>query len=379
VRVLRVLCEVRDGLVEVAPPVEAMRGAELLDMELIKQQADAGIWTWASCHELVKSVVTLIQRAQSPTRDEQTRTRWVELQVSMDAAVDEEKPVVLCRGVEFLLNRVNALRIDAANARLRLIAPVIRNSGVEYEQGKFSDKFKSGEMTLERTEAGFKVDGIATAREVHLCAIVGLITSDEPLRKEVCAETLLMDCMRINEYQKDFAGIVRSSTLAALLLSKVGQEKIGRVMGALASDGDITRAAETVLGGEMTPAIGIAIEQCSDKANPVHQLMRKRVVGALKSAKVEGFNDAVVPLVKELVKKVGRLIQVNGLVHGAIYDKLFALASGSAGSGSVSGSPASGSAGSGSVSGSAASGSGSVSGSGSGSVSGSPASGAGGA
>ena len=36
--------------------------------------------------------------------------------------------------------------------RLRLIAPVIKDHGVDYERGKFQDKLKDGTLTLERTK-----------------------------------------------------------------------------------------------------------------------------------------------------------------------------------------------------------------------------------
>jgi hypothetical protein len=48
-----------------------------------------------------------------------------------------KKPRAFCKGLEFLLDRVNAMRIDAANARLRLIAPVLQDHGIDYERGKF--------------------------------------------------------------------------------------------------------------------------------------------------------------------------------------------------------------------------------------------------
>ena len=57
----------------------------------------------------------------------------------------------LCKVLEFFLDRVNAMRIDAANARLRLIAPVIKDHGIDYERGKFDDKLKDGTLTLQRT------------------------------------------------------------------------------------------------------------------------------------------------------------------------------------------------------------------------------------
>ena len=48
-----------------------------------------------------------------------------------------DHPLVFCNALEFLLDRVNMMRIDAANARLRLIAPVVRDHGIDYERGKF--------------------------------------------------------------------------------------------------------------------------------------------------------------------------------------------------------------------------------------------------
>lgn len=35
--------------------------------------------------------------------------------------------------------------------RLRLIAPVVRDYGIEYERDKFSNKLNSGVLTVERT------------------------------------------------------------------------------------------------------------------------------------------------------------------------------------------------------------------------------------
>jgi hypothetical protein len=37
-------------------------------------------------------------------------------------------------------------------ASLRLISPVIKNHGIDYERTKFQDKLNDGTLTLERTE-----------------------------------------------------------------------------------------------------------------------------------------------------------------------------------------------------------------------------------
>ena len=90
---------------------------------------------------------------QAPRRDEESRTRWKPVHEAMESAAAEDQPSAFCKALEFLLERVNAMRIDAANARLRLIAPVINTHGIDYERGKFADKLANGSFTLERTEA----------------------------------------------------------------------------------------------------------------------------------------------------------------------------------------------------------------------------------
>ena len=84
----------------------------------------------------------------------------------MEKAIIEDRPRIFCKALEFLLERVNAMRIDAANARLRLIAPVIKDHGIDYERGKFADKLKDGTFTLERTKviARTPIDGFACTR-----------------------------------------------------------------------------------------------------------------------------------------------------------------------------------------------------------------------
>ena len=154
VRVLRVLAEIRDGISDLAGGRESGGLSEALDLDHIKGQVEKGLYGWDSCTSLIAGIVAVIQRVQLPRRDEETRAKWKELGQAMQDAAGEERPRALCKGLEFLLDRVNAMRIDAANARLRLIAPVIKDHGVDYERGKFQDKLDNGTLTLERTQVG---------------------------------------------------------------------------------------------------------------------------------------------------------------------------------------------------------------------------------
>jgi hypothetical protein len=62
-----------------------------------------------------------------------------------------EYPSVICKSLALFLDRVNVIRIDAANARLRSIANVVKDHGVDYERVKFDEKLNAGTLTLERT------------------------------------------------------------------------------------------------------------------------------------------------------------------------------------------------------------------------------------
>ena len=110
------------------------------------------MYKWSSCTSLIEGIVTVVQRVQAPKRDKETKEKWSDVKAGMVAVAKEEQPRAFCKALEFLLDRVNAMRIDAANARLRLIAPVIKDHGIDYERGKFQDKLNDGSLTLERTE-----------------------------------------------------------------------------------------------------------------------------------------------------------------------------------------------------------------------------------
>jgi len=90
---------------------------------------------------------------QAPKRDEQTKEKYAPIlhELCSSELDPVEYPSVICKSLELFLDRVNVMRIDAANARLRLIAPTIKESGVEYEREKFDEKLTDGTLTLERT------------------------------------------------------------------------------------------------------------------------------------------------------------------------------------------------------------------------------------
>ncbi len=174
-RALRVLREVRDGIVDLAGGRELAAIQELVDLPFIEEQTRRGVFAWDSCMTLVAGIVASISRIQAPARDADTRSAWALMRSAMQAAIVEvgTQPRVFCDALKFLLDRVNTLRIDAANARLRLISPVIVDHGVDYARGKFKDKLDAGTVTLANTTECIRTAVWGEVRDERLVVVAG--------------------------------------------------------------------------------------------------------------------------------------------------------------------------------------------------------------
>lgn len=163
-RALRVLAEIRDGIAELASAHQSLAIREIVDIDHIKAQLNSGAYDWASCTATIQGIFRVVRQVQAPSRDSQNSFILEEVTAKMTEAGDrvELQPAAFCFGLHKLLGVVNDMRVDAANAKLRLIAPVVMEHGVEYERGKLAEKLRSGEVTLVRIKAAIEksVDSI---------------------------------------------------------------------------------------------------------------------------------------------------------------------------------------------------------------------------
>lgn len=118
VRVIRVLSEIRDGIIDVSGKRESVITAvgEAIDIDFIKLQVDHEAYGWEDCKHLIGAVVGIIKSIQAPKRDVEMQKRWIVVGKGMLDS-DMDQPRVLCNALEFLLDCINLLRIDSANAR----------------------------------------------------------------------------------------------------------------------------------------------------------------------------------------------------------------------------------------------------------------------
>ncbi len=372
VRVLRVLAEIRDGMVALAGTTEAVHIQEHMDMELIQQQVDQGVWTWASWVPFVTGVVSLIRRVQVPFRDISLEQGWAPIDNEMQANPSPAAQVTLvCKGLRFCLDRVNLSRIDAANARLRLIAPVIRDHGTDYERGKFLERLNAGTITVDKTREWLRcavvhvaqanaevvpaiVEGQAWALgAVFAEAMTTLVSTDFPAAN--WPETLGFDLRRMTSIRSEINHIARCSSALVTV-----REVIAASNAIPAADltEAMTRTANALLALELPTcnsdsaekiqtAVGIAMSEfvpCSsvvvladllkdlgfrmqNPVDPVTLLLRRRVISIFQSAAnaVDLANvtaqgvEPLLPRIREVARRFSRVVDVSRAIHGERY------------------------------------------------------------
>lgn len=236
VRARRVVVECVGGVDDLASPNIAEQVKANFSLEDFNErmgQCGATLeHRWEAVAGALRSLMLNVKLVQSPGREVETANLWAEHDVALGSA--EDKPRAICKAAEFVLGRVNTLRVDAANARIRLIAPVIKDFGVEHERKKFAEKVRIGQVALERTRRWLRafpesrMDCVETLAEIHTgsaqhlrtvyrASFVDLLTGSTPISFATCPETLLLDLGRLQRGQEEFRHLVLSTVIVSEL------------------------------------------------------------------------------------------------------------------------------------------------------------------
>lgn len=365
-RALRVLEEVHTALSTIPetplPAQEAVVLNEAINIEHIRTQAEAGLFSWESCVRLVAAVVGVANEMLDAARRGQTLTMWAQISASLDEATinAQLRPRALSGALKFLLNRINAMRADFARARVRLVAPVVRENGIEYLRGKFQDSINAGTLTLQRTTAWINkvvhdkpniVNALIEGREtealhLHHEAILWFVTS-----KEVCItdrgtrlpETLLQLTHRINDMNLAVHFLTRTATLLSMVHSAGPPPwavidhiaaRVIREVDPAAMEDRIT----PIIVAELAPHVNAAVlrntqrlmQMARNPLNGLHQLMLTRMTRVLRSMVLTGappenidpIINRILPRIRQLTTEFVKMSSINHQVHLPTYTRL---------------------------------------------------------
>lgn len=340
-RTLRVLAEIRDAFTELCGGEEADAIRNAINIDFIQKRLEDAGFEWEDCITLGESVMRIIRRAQAPRRDAATVARWDVLHPRLYTADEADRPAVMAEMLEFFVQLVNQMRIDAANSRLRIIAPVIAAHGVEYEQSKFQEKLDAGEISLEETEAWFAA---AIDREVaagtqspgctsivvpHTSAILELITTPDPR----IPATLRLDAHRIAQFHAELQDLaLRAACYASLAHANQNGPQLAAFAEYIASVEDFNLAdMRAQLTASATALVFAVIDRLFEAPQePVRRLMTTRITTALFARLARNVPVALpaapflAPRIEALAAKIDRMASIDRSVHGPRYEAVLA-------------------------------------------------------
>jgi hypothetical protein len=93
--------------------------------------------------------------------------------------------MLFCQALDLCLDRIHIVRVEAANRKLRAIAPVIQEHGIDYERSHFDKKLRAGTITMDRTTAWISrtLEGIIQSKDERM-AVFASDDSDDDKKTE---------------------------------------------------------------------------------------------------------------------------------------------------------------------------------------------------
>lgn len=118
VKPLRVLAEIRDGIVETSGQAQETAIKNIIDVDHIKARIDVNAFNWTDVITLGTEVVRIIKRVQAPSRDIQFRDMWSAVLVTLgDAYTVPQQAVASANMLRVISEMIGYMRIDASNTR----------------------------------------------------------------------------------------------------------------------------------------------------------------------------------------------------------------------------------------------------------------------
>lgn len=287
-----------DGLKDTGGDPESKRLiSDVQERELKAFSATAeggGAPTWAHFMQLCVKLQAVAEHISCMCGGGSLASRWAPIHLTL--LTNSNRPKALTSALEYFMETVTAVRMSVANTRIRLLAPVIQDHGLDYERGKFQAKLDAGTVTLERTRAWLRLAIVeggdahallsaptsgkeheAAVDQAHARAMLALV-SDASRRPEAFPEVIAFDAHKLACIANDLEAIAR--TIARLSMVKAMAPPGSRE--ALCRLAMATSSAESFVAAGGVPA-DLADAVAKIDASPQHmglKFVRPRVLGA---------------------------------------------------------------------------------------------------
>jgi len=303
-RILRILIEIRDSIIEVGDGIHRLQAEEVVNVDLLQTKIREKSFDW---RELICGIFQIVEKLEYTHCTTQTASMWEETKKAMASMWEERKKAmdvdsdaiesqnaVFCKALEFFLMQINILRLDRINGYMQTIASIVHDEGIECGE--------SGVVTTKNTRAwlkhsisslfkdhtilvGYIAEGNAAAiARAHGSAIVDLIEN-----KTLCVpETLQWDVQKIEIMRNQYARFVVYCVVLVTVRDCLGKlkataeaELVGKLVAVEIEDDWKDRCMW--IGGTMMESdcregfMNLIKKRLGNPMDPVHALIRTRV------------------------------------------------------------------------------------------------------
>lgn len=336
--------------------------AAVLDMALIEQQIEAGVYDIENCLRFVSS--KMLQLC-APVRDAAIR----ELATLTD----------IPSAMQAMLSILDDMKLDLANYRLLQLRPHLMKQAVEYEQSKFQSALDEGVITLAKTtewlQAAAKMaqevadarnpEGIAIPdnrvrfQAVYYDALLALLFGAEPLMRETVPETLIMDAERMSSMQNELqamsivgalvllsqqvfpqmrgdAALLKQLKAELLVLLEAPDTTVEHIAALIVSKANVVleRTGKPAVDEERVKLVESMVNKTMSLNDTIYSLINRRMRDAIRAYLVSGKwsigpnsgLDMVAVELEAIAAKTMRLGRHNAAVHEPQYNEVIRTA-----------------------------------------------------
>lgn len=196
----------------------------VINKQNLREQTKNNTFTWKQVADMAAAIYEIITKIQTKQRQQENTEMWQKIQNQLQQAEEnpEKRPEAFCNMLKAFLHATNILRVDVANERLKMILPIVKLHGIEYERAHFERKLANGTITLENMTNAVEntidaeiaaenvtIQQLAQGREeqyrdIHTAMVLSLVTADEEITIKNVPETLQLDLKRLQRTQEDF-------------------------------------------------------------------------------------------------------------------------------------------------------------------------------
>jgi hypothetical protein len=307
-RLFRLLLEIRDAIIDF--------GGNRNHVNAIFTGGMSG--NWESFQTFIGNTMDVLRGLSPPDFAPELDGAYLEIQET----VQVEGARAICVALEFFLKRVNMMRMDAANARLRLTAPVVAAHGIDYERTKFREKLLNGTLRLDRTLIWLHDVPREGIPEAVKAKFLGLVTAPAPIVPETVPETMRLDVFHLRGLQREYKRIVDGCTALAVVsgLPIADEAKLEGFADRLVGMPSVTlEACLDGLGqvGMLDDDVSDALQGFLDETHPTRQLAAAFVYNRY-AGQASPFGPFA-PLVEAQTAKLAAMLRVNLAVHLPTY------------------------------------------------------------